>query len=859
MDAELWNRVSNLASEALDLPENEREAFVRQQCANEPETLAAVLDMLAAEREMGDFLGESLDLSEQPPPEAAASFGRYQVIREIGHGGMSIVYLGERHEENFEQRVAIKLLLHQAFRSLPETEIGILAGLEHPNIARFLDAGITSSGLRYLVMEYVDGIPCNEYCGTLKDDTQRLRLFLQICAGVAYANRSLVVHRDLKPGNILVTKDGTVKLLDFGIAKVLSSVQAAQDQTVGIRAFTADYASPEQILGEPTTTATDVYSLGVLLCELLGGHRPRKLSTLPTAEAVAEVQNEVVQVPLAGDLAVIARKALRRDPAQRYESASALAQDIERYLNGMPVEARDPSWSYRASKFISRNRYAVAAATAVLAAILGGLGYVALQKREIEIERDRAENVARFLKDLFAAADPERNQGTRLSAKDLLDLGATRVRSISDAQSRAALLDTMGEAYFNLGLYEKAEALYTEFIASKPDTPRLANALAVMAEAQAFRGRHKEADATGARAVAMSAGLDAGQRAVILQRRCNQQYQSTAFKEAIQTCKDAWAVASNSSLSVIDKADVASSLGTALLEAAQHKEAEEAFQNALRLARSNAAEPVNSATAQALGNLAVLYFREGKFEEAEKQNREAVAIKRKLYPDGHLELARSLNNLANNLATMNRADDAVAAYQEAHGYYRKALGPESSELASSLSNLAITYSTSDRLDRAEELMAQVVDMQARTIGEGKLPHISSLIKYGSLLLERGKFVETTSVLEKALAGADKLDPQPKIPCGYGRILLAQSLIESGKAPRALVVAREADQLLRPMLKPNHWMIEDLNIAMGGALIRTGNTVEGRKFLEPILAPGYKVKRGSNAWWIGAAKRAAAGK
>ena len=856
MDAELWNRVSNLASEALDLPEAEREAFARKRCADDPETLAAVLDMLAAEREMGDFMGESLNLTEEPIAEA---FGRYKVIREIGHGGMSIVYLGERHEENFDQRVAIKLLLHQAFRSLPETEISILAGLEHPNIARFLDAGIASSGLRYLVMEYVDGVPCDEYCATINDDNQRLRLFLQICAGVAYANRSLVIHRDLKPGNILVTQDGTVKLLDFGVAKVLSSVQAVQDQTVGIRAFTADYASPEQILGEPTTTATDVYSLGVLLCELLGGHRPRKLSTLPTAEAVAEVQNEVVQVPLSGDLALIARKALRRDPSQRYESASALAQDIERYLNGLPVEARDPSWTYRASKFISRNRYAVAAATAVLAAIIGGLGFVALQKREIEIERDRAENVARFLKDLFAAADPERNQGTRLSAKDLLDLGAARVRSISDPKSRAALLDTMGEAYFNLGLYEKAESLYAEFIASKPEAPRLAHALSVTAEAQAFRGKHKDAEATGARAVALAAGLDAGPRAVILQRRCNQQYQSTAFKEAIQSCKDAWAVASGSSLGVIDKADVASSLGTALLEAAQHKEAEVAFQDALRLARSNVAEPVNSATAQALGNLAVLYFREGRFKEAEQQNREAVAIKRKLYPDGHLELARSLNNLANNLATMNRAEEAVAAYREAHGFYRKALGPESSELASSLSNMAITYSTSDRLDQAEAIMAQVVDMQARTIGEGKLPHISSLIKYGSLLIERGKFVETTSVLEKALAAADKLDPQPKIPSGYGRMILAQSLLESGNAARALVVARESEGILRPMLKPDHWMIEDLNIVLGGSLIRTGNAVEGHKWIDPILAPGYRSMRGSKAWWLGAAKRAVTAK
>jgi eukaryotic-like serine/threonine-protein kinase len=855
MDSDLWNRVSSLASEALDLPEAEREAFVRQRCGSDPAALEAVLDMLAAEREMGDFLGEPIDLDEDPPAEAA-SFGRYKVIREIGHGGMSIVYLAERHEENFDQRVAIKLLLHQAFRSLPETEIGILAGLEHPNIARFLDAGIAPSGLRYLVMEYVDGIPCNEYCHTLKDDRQRLRLFLQICAGVAHANRSLVIHRDLKPGNVFVTKDGVVKLLDFGIAKVLSSVQA-QDQTVGIRAFTPDYASPEQILGEPTTTATDVYSLGVLLCELLGGHRPRDLSTLPTAEAVSIVQTEITSVPLQGDLALIARKALRRDPTQRYESASALAKDIERYLAGLPVEARAPSWTYRASKFISRNRYPVAAATAVLAAILGGLGYVAFQNRQIERERDRAENVARFLKDLFAAADPERNQGTRLTAKELLDLGANRVRSISDPKSRAALLDTMGEAYFNLGLYEKAESLYAEFIASKPEPARLSHALAIIAEAQAFRGRFKDADVTGARAVALSAGLGPGDRAVILQRRCNQQFQSTDFKAAIESCKEAWRVAEQSSLNAIDRADIGSSLGTALLESAQFKESEQAFQDALRLARSNAAEPLNSASAQALGNLAVLYFRQGRFQEAEQSNREAVEIKRKLYPDGHLELARSLNNLANNLATLNRSNEAIAIYQEAHGYYRKALGPESSELASSLSNMAIAYSTSDRLELAEKIMAQVIDMQARTIGEYKLPHISSLIKYASLTIERGKMTETIAVLEKALAAADKLDPQPKVQSGYGRLLLAQSLLESGNPARALVVAREGEAILRPILRPGHWMLEHTDIAIGGALVATGKKADGLKLLQPFLTDEVKKKRNAKTWWLEAARRASA--
>lgn len=397
-----WVLLESLFSRALEVPLEQRSEFLARECADRPELKAELLTLLAAREEAGSFLAPpTLDFRGQ-------SFGKYAAEEEIGRGGMSVVYRARRQDGDFEKSVAIKVLLLQANQSLQASETQILASLEHPNIARLLDAGTTAAGFRYLVMEYIDGRPCTDYAAAL-DLPGKLRLFLTICRAVQFAHQSLVVHRDLKPANILVAADGVPKLLDFGIAKLLLP-DPQLVHTQGIRAYTPDYASPEQILGEPVTTAADVYSLGVLLCELVSGRPPRSLNTLGAAELVAAVQKDALpQLAFGGDLAAIAQKALRRLPGERYPSASELANDIERFLADEPVAAQRPTWRYRSAKFLHRHRWPVVLSAAALGALVVASGLAIWQGRLAEQRFAQTRRLARAVMfELHDAVQPLR-------------------------------------------------------------------------------------------------------------------------------------------------------------------------------------------------------------------------------------------------------------------------------------------------------------------------------------------------------------------------------------------------------------------------------------------------------------------
>lgn len=769
--------------------------------------------------------------SELAPAELRAgdTVGPYRLVEEVGRGGMGTVWRADRFDGGFQQTVAIKLIkrgmdTNEVIRRFAQ-ERQILSYLDHPNIGRLLDGGSTADGRPYLVMEYIDGRPLLDYCKDKGlDERERLALFRTICGAVQHAHSHLVIHRDLKPRNVMVRANGDVKLLDFGIAKML---EADADQTVTrMRLYTPAYASPEQQAGQPLTTSTDVYSLGVMLAELLAEPRPR-------------------------DLQAVVEKATRPEAERRYATAEQLAEDVNRYMRGQPVEARAGAFSYKVAKLMSRYAVPAVAVLGLSAAAVGVLAFVTVQKRNIEVERDRAEEVSRFLRELFAAADPERNQGERVSTRELLDLGAARARTLGNVGTRNALLETMAEAYFNLGLYEKAVGAYRELLASEeasstPNGERVARAMAMVAEGEEFRGRHGEAEAAGAAAVQLAKGLADGPRALVWMHRCNQLRQAARHAEAVTACQEAMAAAKGSALGVGDRGDLAGSLGAALLDAGKNAEAETAYREALAMAQAP------SARALALSNLGSLYFRQGRFADAEKVLREAIGLKRKLYPEGHLDLAQSLNNLANAVATLNRAKEAIPIYVEAHGLYRKALGEESSELASSLSNLAVAYSVMGQLEAAEPIAADVVGMQARTIGAGKLPHISAQMKYAAILLELGKSREGVGVLESAVAAGERLEPRPKLQMGYARVLLAQGLLDVGKRERAEGMAREARVILKATVRPDHWMIPQSDIVLAGALVRGGKVEEGAAVLKPVLASFEKRK--AKGWWAELARR-----
>lgn len=516
MTAEVWKRIEELFSRALELPQASREAFLADECSDD--LREHVRSLLSAHEQAGDYLETgAVDFLRE-------TMGQYRARQEIGRGGMSVVYLGERLGGEFERRVAIKVLLGAAGPMAGE-ETRILAGLEHPSIARLYDAGVTASGFRYLVMEYVDGVPIDRYAQGLGEQ-EKLRLFLQVCAGVQHAHRSLIVHRDLKPANILVTQEGAVKLLDFGIAKMLSLETAGQ--TTGVRAWTPDYASPEQIQGRAITTAVDVYSLGVVLHELLAGKPPRSFEGDSLEEILRRAGSEEVGVTaLAGDLAVIVRKAVRREGAERYESVAALAADIERYLEGHPIAARPFSRWYSLRKFVTRNQWAVAAGSTAMAALIATAAVAMVQARLAHERFDQVRGLSRTmlfeLHDAIAAVPGTIPARQLLARRGLEYLDRLAERSGSDASLEVEIaqgylrLGTIegGQGSPNLGntaaaleRYERARALLEATLRREPGNvaarAQLVDALAMNASALIARNRAADGVPLARRAVQLA-------------------------------------------------------------------------------------------------------------------------------------------------------------------------------------------------------------------------------------------------------------------------------------------------------------------------------------------------------------------
>jgi serine/threonine-protein kinase len=525
MDPGTWAQLNRLLDAALDRPAAERDAWL--------ETLPGDLDALkprlrdllanAAQVETRDFLGalpKVALLAEEPAGGALVGagdvVGRYRLVRELGRGGMGTVWLAERIDGMLNRPVALKLPHGHWRPDLAERmarEREILAHLEHPNIARLYDAGLTDQGRPYLALEYVEGHPIDEYCiDRHLDLAARLRLFVQVANAVAYAHGKLVVHRDLKPANLFVTAAGDARLLDFGIAKLLSddgtgdSSRASRLTEMSGRAMTPDYASPEQILGEPLAITADIYSLGVVLYELLTGKRPYRLErdsrgALEDAIIGAEparpsaVADARRRKALRGDLDTIVQKALRKDPRERYATVNAFADDIERHLAGRPVLARPDGRWYRVSRFLGRNKLAVGAAAAVLLAIFAGVAVALWQANVALAEARRAAEVKDFVTSILSDAN-EFSGGKALSVIDLLKQARTRIDSTFESRPdlRVELLNVVATSLLGLEDTDAAEEIAAHSLriadASLPDDhPAALRARVLAAEVDHMRGR----------------------------------------------------------------------------------------------------------------------------------------------------------------------------------------------------------------------------------------------------------------------------------------------------------------------------------------------------------------------------------
>lgn len=532
LSPERWQRVNDLFIDALEHPADARGRWLAEQCGGDDELRREVESLLQADVPAGPgtsvarAVAHAIASSMVAAPLPMQTIGPYRILREIGQGGMASVFLATREGDDFEQRVAIKvvrgLLGGESLRRF-RAERQILASLEHPCIARLLDGGATADGVPYLAMEYVDGKPIDEYCaGNRLTVRERLQLFCRVCDAVSHAHRNLVVHRDIKPTNILVTADGAPKLLDFGIARLIAEEgPSGMPLTLtGMRVLTPEYASPEQVKGEPITTASDVYSLGVLLFELLTGERPlqfplrhspdieRVVCTVEPPRPSTAVKTGKEARTLAGDLDTIVLTALRKEPTRRYASAAHMAEDIRRYLDGRPVLARNPTWKYRSIRFVQRNLTGVAMTAALVAVVLAFAATLVLQNRRVRAERDASEQVTSLLLEMYSSFDPTSSRGSRVTPQELLDTGASRIQSELKGQPemQARMLDRFGELYINIGLSDRAVDVLKTALAARESAGDRASVhtgvtLTHLAVALTERGELAEAEESAGRAV----------------------------------------------------------------------------------------------------------------------------------------------------------------------------------------------------------------------------------------------------------------------------------------------------------------------------------------------------------------------
>ncbi|HXE56652.1 MAG TPA: serine/threonine-protein kinase [Gemmatimonadales bacterium] len=864
MTPERRREIETVFEEALDRAEGERPAWLAARCGSDAELLAEVRALLHAHARSDGVLERSPAAA--GPSEAAAAgrrIGPYRVLRELGRGGMGVVYLAERDDGQFRRRVAIKLLraspdaeeLHRRFLA----ERQILASLDHPNIGQLLDGGVTDGQLPYFVMEYVEGVPITEYCDRHRLDVDaRLRLFLDVCAAVSHAHHNLVVHRDLKPGNILVTADGRVKLLDFGIAKLLNPGLGAVAQPVtrtDFRVMTPEYASPEQIRGEPLSVASDVYALGVVLYELLTGRRPYRFASgspgeltelvlereperpsnrvaaderlgegagAPgTAEALAVARGTTparLQRALRGDLDAVVMMALRKEPRLRYGSADLLAQDIQRFLDGHAVLAHRGSRAYRVRRFVGRHRAAVTAATLAAASLLVGAGAAFWQASAASRERDRAtralqeaEAVAGFLVGLFEAGEPGRAQGEPPTAQELLRRGVARADELSgEPLVQARMLETMGRVYRGLGDYPQARALLERSLALREAElgrahEEVAQTLFHLAEVLERQGRYGDAEAAARRAL----GIRVARLGEV----------------------DPQVAASLAQLS-----------GLAVYRAAL-PEAESLARRALEVRRGLAA-PDDSLIARSLELVAATVRRRGRPTEAEGLLREAIAVRERREPSAPATSYARLR-LADLLAEdLGRQVEAESLYRRSIDAMRRVVGDEHRQVGWAKADLARLLSVRGRHAEAERLLREAITGSERIFGPTH-PNTAALVGVlAQVLLRAGRPVEAESLVRRELAIYHaRLGPNHSAALGalsgLGRVLAAQGRLSEADSIARLVLRRreELGERDTPLLA--------LGMAgLASILVKRGELAEAESLLGAAMAMyGRTVERG----------------
>ena len=803
---------TRIVEQARVLGPRDRAEFVRRACGSDETLLSEVLVALSGDASWADLEpGEPHEQMEERSLEGRR-LGPYRILHKLGSGGMGDVWLAERADEEYQQRVAIKLvrsgLYSTQVQSRLRTERQILASLQHPNIARLLDGGRAPDGTPYLVMEYIDGEAIDVYCNRRRlPVAERIELVRKICSAVHYAHQNLIVHRDLKPNNILITPDGVPKLLDFGIAKLLDARHSANTVAVThveYRVMTPAHASPEQVRGDSVTTASDIYVLGVLLYELLGGRRPFQLIGSSFAEIERVICEQEPVAPsalleltmhespdlaadiatcrsttpvrlcklLEGDLDSIILLAMRKEADRRYSSAEQLSADLARFLTGQPVLATSDTWLYRTRKFVARHALAVAASVAAVLTLAAFSTVTFIQSQRIAAERDiadsermRAEQVSSFLVELFELSDPSKSRGNQITAREVLDIGARRVSiGLTDQpETRATLLGTIGTVYNSLGLYTDAVAVLEEALASRRKLYgekhlKVAEALVDLGEARCEQGE-----------------LDA----------CDKH-----LNEALALQRDL--------------------VGPEALEVAP--------------------------TLAAKGRLAQ---RRDALNEAEGYFNESFAIYRRHGRERTSDASSVINELASLEAYRGDYERAAQLYGTALDIDRQALGNDHPQVGMHVHDLAVVLQMQGKLTEAEPLYEESTRLLTKVLGSTHPSTLDALGNYGRFLQQKGDLPHAREVLNGVLE-ADRAVRGPRHPfVGHDLINLASVQLDSGAAAEAERNARAALAIYRESLPPEHAYVASALSVLGRAIAEQQRAREAEQTLREAIAMGTR--------------------
>ncbi len=889
-DSERFRRAVAVVEQLLDLPPDQRLARLEAECGGDAELAREVESLLAADEAAGGFLEQpahvwagAVAAAVRAGPEdlePGAVVGPFQLTGVLGRGGMGVVYRAERATGGFRQQAALKLLK----RGLDTDELvarfrrerQILAQLRHPNIAVLLDGGVATDGRPYFAMELVEGEPITDWCDAHHlSVTGRVRRFLDACAAVSHAHANLVVHCDLKPGHIVVDEEEHVRLLDFGIAKLLA--EAGGEGTVtrlGGRPLTPAYAAPEQLRGEPVTTATDVYALGVVLYELVcgrhpfvadpdaakrraaSGRAPPSLARALTRPAPDEV--EAVEVAkrrgtslghlrrtLRGDIEAIVQTALATEPEARYSSAEALAEDLQRYLAGRPVRARRPTPSYRGLRFVARHRLGVAAAALVVLSLLAGAGGVVWQARATTREARRARAVIDFLVAVFREAAPARSpNGPRTTVKELLDRAAPRIDSDlrNEPELRAELHGVLGELYEVLGLYDRAapllEKALTESRAEYGErSPATVQALQRVGSLLTDRGKYREAEAVLRRALAVqdATGIDGGrERRETLRRLALAADLLARYDESIPLFRKALAISSGSEGPDSDAALAdARSLGITLWKAGKNDEAEPLLRGTLERARARHGDDAVELTEIEKG-LALLLADHNRFDEAVTLLADAVRIQRERLGPLHPNLAETLDDLAQTERLRGHFEGVGELFSEAIAIRRRALGPDSPQLAFSMNNYANYLFFQGDFSGAAKEFGEALGILRRSLGEEHPAVATCMGNLGVVLHRQGRLAEAEPLLRHSLELRRRSQSEPREEVMLGLTNLGLLHVAQGKLDQAERELGEAGTIAKATFPPAHPRRASVEAAQGRLRLAQGRLEEARVILEHAL-------------------------